>query len=351
MPVTVVVRTASGPNAGAEPSLTFDGSRVVIGRGAGSDVRLPDPSVSTRHATIRATGNDFAIVDEGSTNGTWVGGVRLNPQSPRAVKSGDLVRIGRVWLELVIGHKTATPDLGLATRDLAFALVQRAMDAVGDDTAPKVRVAEGPDIGEEILLAEEGRAYVIGRAETCDLPLADPDASREHAVVARRGGQILLRDMSSRNGVFLGESKLAPDRDVVWRAPTMARIGITVLALDEPVSAALAELEAAVDEAMREEDIPPQPSREPEPGPEPAVAQAPLSAPKSTRGPASRGPTSVAAPSLSGAAPIAEIAADTSQMTRVARPRKGWTMTDILVVTLAVGVIAASIAGLVWVLR
>ena len=166
MPVTVVVRTASGPSAGAEPSLTFDGSRVVIGRGAGSDVRLPDPSVSTRHATIRATGNDFAIVDEGSTNGTWVGGVRLNPQSPRAVKSGDLVRVGRVWLELVIGHKTATPDLGLATRDLAFALVQRAMDAVGDDTAPKVRVAEGPDIGEEILLAEEGRAYVIGRAET-----------------------------------------------------------------------------------------------------------------------------------------------------------------------------------------
>lgn len=349
MPVTVVVRTASGASAAAEPSLTFDGSRVVIGRGSGSDVRLPDPSVSTRHATIRANGNDYAIVDEGSTNGTWVGGVRLNPQSPRAVKTGDLVRVGRVWLEVVVGQKAATPDLGLATRDLAFALVQRAMDAVGDDTAAKVRVAEGPDIGEEIRLSEEGRAYVIGRAETCDLPLADADASREHAVVARRGGQVLLRDLGSRNGVYLGESKLAPDRDVVWRAPTMARIGITVLALDEPVSAALAELEAAADEAMREEDIPPSPNREPE-APEPADAPGPP--PASSRAPSSmRGPSSAAAPSLSGAAPIAEIAADTSQMTRVSRPRKGWTMTDVLVVTLAVGVIAASIAGLVWVLR
>jgi hypothetical protein len=38
-------------------------------------------------------------------------------------------------------------------------------------------------------------------------------------------------------------------------------------------------------------------------------------------------------------------------MTRVTRPRKGWTMTDVLVFTLAVGVISASIAGLVWVLR
>lgn len=340
MPVTVVVRTASGPSPQA-PSLTFDGSRIVIGRGSGSDVRLPDPSVSTRHATIRATGNDYAIVDEGSTNGTWVGGVKLQPQSPRLVKTGDLVRVGRVWLEVSIGQKAATPDLGLATRDLAFALVQRAMDAVGDDTIAKVRVAEGPDIGEELRLTEEGRAYVIGRAETCDLPLADADSSREHAVVARRGGQILLRDLGSRNGVFLGDAKLSPDRDVVWRAPTMARIGITVLALDEPVSAALAELEAAADEAMREDDVPPVPQP---PSAAPAPAPAPASSPTSRR--------STEPPASGGrAAPIAEIATDTSEMARVPRGKRGWTMTDFLVFTLALGVIAASIAGLVWVLR
>ena len=349
MPVTVAVRTASGPSPEA-PSLTFDGSRIVIGRGGGSDVRLPDPSVSTRHATIRATGNDYAIVDEGSTNGTWVGGVKLLPQSPRVVKSGDLVRVGRVWLELTIGQKAPTPDLGLATRDLAFALVQRAMDAVGDDTVTKVRVAEGPDIGEELRLCEEGRAYVVGRAETCDLPLADPDASREHAVIARRGGQILLRDLGSRNGVYLGDQRLTPERDVVWRAATMARIGITVLALDEPVSAALAELEAAADEAMREEDIP----RSPEEKPAAALPHEPAAgftaAPASRGGPASV-PPSTASPSMQGAAPIAQVAADTSDMVRIPRKKRGWSMTDVLVVTLALGVIAASLAGLVWVLR
>lgn len=348
MPVTVVVRTTSGPST--PPSLTFDGSRIVIGRGSGSDVRLPDPSVSTRHATIRATGNDYAIVDEGSTNGTWVGGVKLSPQSPRTVKSGDLVRVGRVWLELSIGQKAPTPDLGLATRDLAFALVQRAMDSVGDDTVAKVRVAEGPDIGEELRLAEEGRAYVIGRAETCDLPLADADASREHAVVARRGGQILLRDLGSRNGVFLGESRLTPDRDLVWRAPTMARIGITVLALDEPVSAALAELEAAADEAMRDEDAPPPPA---DAEAAPAAPPAPPSVPPPTSDPPV-GPTS-ARPStrrsVPAPAPVADIPTDTSRMARVPSKKRGWTMTDVLVVTLAVAVIGASIAGLVWVLR
>ena len=92
MPVTVLVLSAAptggtpGRPAPEGPSLTFDGERVVIGRGAGSDVPLPDPSVSVRHATIRATGTEYAIVDEGSTNGTWVGGVRLLPQTPRIVK-------------------------------------------------------------------------------------------------------------------------------------------------------------------------------------------------------------------------------------------------------------------------
>jgi hypothetical protein len=55
--------------------------------------------------------------------------------------------------------------------------------------------------------------------------------------------------------------------------------------------------------------------------------------------------------SLAGAAPIAEIASDTATMPRIAQTRRGWTMTDFLVVTLALGVIGASIAGLVWVLR
>ena len=349
MPVTVVVKSASRGASDAEaPSLTFDGTRVVIGRGTGSDVRLPDPSVSSRHATIRGGqggGSDYAIVDEGSTNGTWVGGVRLHPQSPRVVRTGDLVRVGRVWLELSIGQKAATQDLGLATRDLAFALVQRAMAAVGDDTTAKLRIAEGPDLGAELRLVEEGRVYVLGRAEGCDLPLADPDASREHAQVVRRGAQVLIRDLDSRNGVWLGEQKLTPGRDTTWKPPTMARIGVSVIALDEPVGAALAELEAAEDEALREEDVPAPPTATPPPAP--ATAEIPPSANEAEAAPASQ---VAAAPIASlGDGPPLEDASGRAARQRPAK--RAWTATDFLVMAVAVGVIGASIAGLVWVLR
>src|ERR1043165_1887230 len=99
MSLTVVIRSGEGQTPGAIP---FDAPRVVIGRGEGCEVRLPDPSVSHRHASLRQRGTDYVVMDEGSSNGTFVGPVRLSPQAPRMVRSGDLVRVGRIWLELRI---------------------------------------------------------------------------------------------------------------------------------------------------------------------------------------------------------------------------------------------------------
>ncbi len=349
MPVTVVVRSASGAGSGSPaereaPSLTFDGARIVIGRSDGSDVRLPDPSVSLRHASIRAQGAEYVIVDEGSTNGTWVGGVKLGPQTPRLVKSGDLVRLGRVWLELLIGQKAATPDLGLATRDLALALVRNAMDAVGDDTRARIRVVEGPDLGAELRLVDEGRAYLLGRGTSCDLPLADEDASREHATAMRRGGQVFLRDLGSRNGVFLGDMRLTPERDVVWRPTTMARIGVSVLALKEPVSLALAKLEALADEKLGDAEAPPPPPSPSMVNPPPPSAASQGALPESVHDPGQQAPIAeVMPPSRSGTAPTVPRAKP--------RGRKTWTPADVIVATVAMIVIGASIACLVWVLR
>src|SRR5580693_7280588 len=121
MPLTVIVRSAEGAR------MTFDATqRVVIGRGAGSDVRLPDASVSLRHASLRAQGADFVVVDEGSTNGTFVGSVRVAAQTSRIVRSGDRVRVGRAWLEIRIDLAPITRDVAAATRDIALALVSRA---------------------------------------------------------------------------------------------------------------------------------------------------------------------------------------------------------------------------------
>ncbi|MFO0734378.1 MAG: FHA domain-containing protein [Labilithrix sp.] len=335
MPVTIIVRR---DEQGESPSLTFDGARLLIGRSDGADVRLPDPSVSLRHATIRADAANYSIVDEGSTNGTSVGGVKLLPQTPRLLKTGDLVRVGRVWLEISIGQRAPTPDLALATRDLALAMVKKAMEAHGDDTRARIRVVEGPDLGTELTLAEDNRRYVLGRAERCDLPLADEDASREHAAVVRKNGQVFITDLQSSNGVRLGEQRLTPDRDTVWRAATMVRIGQSVLALEEPVGNMLADLAALPDEKLPAAEEPPPPS----------------SIPSSLR-PASAAPPATPPPAEpTAAAPIAEVPkTDSRSETTVVRrkSKRTWGTVDYAVVGVAIVIIGASLAGLVWVLR
>ena len=239
MPITVIVRCGDGE----ESRLTFDGIQgVVIGRGASSDVRLPDASVSHRHASLRANGADLILVDEGSTNGTFVGGVRVASRTSRLVRSGDLVRVGRVWLELRIEQHPVTRDLAMATRDLALLLVSRAMARAGEDRTVRLRVVEGIDREAVVGLETEGHSYLVGRAPHCDLPLSDTDASREHVRVIRRDLQVTVRDLGAKNGTWIAETRLVEGRETVWRPAQMMRIGRTVLALEEPVNDALAEI-------------------------------------------------------------------------------------------------------------
>ena len=62
-----------GDEIGGLHSLTKD--ETVIGRTAGCDIVIPEARVSRRHAVIRRTrpgGDEFEVVDLGSTNGTWI---------------------------------------------------------------------------------------------------------------------------------------------------------------------------------------------------------------------------------------------------------------------------------------
>jgi pSer/pThr/pTyr-binding forkhead associated (FHA) protein len=324
MPITVLVRSA----ARGEVRLTFDGTQsVVLGRGASCDVRLPDPSVSHRHASLRTQGTDFVLRDEGSTNGTFVGGIRIASRTSRIVRSGDMVRLGRAWIELILDQSPATRDVGAATRDMALALVSQALAAMGVDPTATLRVVEGRDQGLTLALAEEGRVYTLGRGAECDLPLADADASREHTQVVRRGAVITLRDLRSKNGTWLGESCLWADSEAVWRPALMVRIGRTVLALVEPVADALARIEDAPDEPMPPlENVPP-------PMPRAPAAEASVRAGHAVPGVAPTAPLPQRPPALAK------------------RRRAGWSTTDRMVMAAAISVLALSIAGLVWLLR
>jgi hypothetical protein len=90
------VLVVDGANKGERADLAQ--APILIGRGADAAIRLDDDYVSTRHARIAASGDQWFVEDLGSTNGTYIGSARIT--QPTTLTLGTQVRIGKTLLEL-----------------------------------------------------------------------------------------------------------------------------------------------------------------------------------------------------------------------------------------------------------
>jgi pSer/pThr/pTyr-binding forkhead associated (FHA) protein len=69
-----------------------------IGRGLAADLRLDESSVSRRHAILVPRPSGARILDDRSSNGTFVNGRRVQQED---LSNGDVVVIGRVVLRYI----------------------------------------------------------------------------------------------------------------------------------------------------------------------------------------------------------------------------------------------------------
>jgi FHA domain len=77
--------------------IVLDTSPITVGRGVTNDVPLPsDEYASTRHARFEPRRDGVWVEDIGSTNGTFVNGIRLTRD--RRLAPGDVVRVGETDL-------------------------------------------------------------------------------------------------------------------------------------------------------------------------------------------------------------------------------------------------------------
>jgi hypothetical protein len=84
--------------------------QLVIGRAASDvsddiDIDLTlygaqRQGVSRRHVMIIKEGNLLKVADLGSTNGTYLNGVRLQPHQPRLLRTGDRLSLGELVLKV-----------------------------------------------------------------------------------------------------------------------------------------------------------------------------------------------------------------------------------------------------------
>lgn len=64
--------------------------------------------VSRRHATLNNKSGLLSITDHNTVNGTFVNGLRIDPETPHVLTNGDKLKIGRVLLNINFVDKVLT---------------------------------------------------------------------------------------------------------------------------------------------------------------------------------------------------------------------------------------------------
>lgn len=93
----------SGPTAGK--AFPLEKTDLTLGRELNNDIVINDPEISRKHVHLFVQGSVFVIEDLGSTNGTFVNGVRLTV--PASLRPGDAITFGE---RITAVFEAAQPD-------------------------------------------------------------------------------------------------------------------------------------------------------------------------------------------------------------------------------------------------
>ncbi|CAN5925094.1 hypothetical protein BH11MYX4_BH11MYX4_29650 [soil metagenome] len=191
---------------------------LVVGRRARCDIRLDRGGVEDEHLRFD-DGTIVALAD------CIVGGVPLTRGARRLAVAGVEVCVGtaRFRLEHEPIETASVPTHQLALRAVADTRIH-----------PRVLVVQGPGIGDSIELVPGTLPATVGRSTDAALVTNDATVSRQHVRISRLGRDVLVEDLGSQHGSWLGSARLAPHRVAVWPPEKMLRLGTAVILHLEP---------------------------------------------------------------------------------------------------------------------
>lgn len=198
----------------------FSEGQLVIGRDPECGVVIDNAEVSSRHAVIEKKDGVFVIRDNGSTNGVFVNGKKVDQQS---LKYWDEIQIYNYILKFmaVSGlQETADPDLARdrttgqsGTREVAMSDVQELLKLRKQKKSAYLEILN-TDHDRSIYLLKEA-IFRIGRSTTCDLhtsgwfsPRVAVEIQRKedgYYLVSRRGGRVFRNGKAAAASIKLAD--------------------------------------------------------------------------------------------------------------------------------------------------
>ena len=163
-------------------------SEIVIGRDSKAQIRIEKPEISGLHLQLIFDGvSCLYAVDLGSTNGTFVNGLRISPGVQILVSPQDVLTIAAVnGTKLVFNPDFYTSANGRSSENANHS---------------KLTLDE---------LFKTKNTLTIGRNPDNDLVLSHASISRNHAKIERKGeGKFVIIDLDSMNGTFVNGHQIS----------------------------------------------------------------------------------------------------------------------------------------------
>ena len=221
-------------------SREFAVEQAAIGAGRASDneLVLDDISVSRRHARLTFDASQMTVEDLGSANGSYIGSQRLAPNMPSLVPGDQAARLGDIELRFVpaeaprpvrppsTGGEQATmvfgPPVG-ATSGGATSAGTAPDAASGSNRYGKLRI-KTPD-GKTREFGLDQPTVTVGRSADNQLAIDEISVSRRHARLSVESGRLMIEDLGSANGTFIGGQRLAPNNPGLVSEDQVVRVG------------------------------------------------------------------------------------------------------------------------------
>lgn len=231
---------------------------LVIGRGAGCEVRIETPGVSRRHALVAHRHGSIFIEDLSSRNGTYVNGQRV---TLRRLRDGDKIQVGPGALLRFSEHdlldvallralyESATKDglTKVANKQLYGEAIEREIGYARRHGTPLALVLFDVDHFKSI---NDGLGHAVGDRVLRDLAQLVERNVRTEDLVARVGGEefaVVLRGLNIAQAAQCAERirrlvESTPFLDGSTRIPVTISLGV---ASYEPSQSTQALYEAA----------------------------------------------------------------------------------------------------------
>ena len=152
-----------------------------------------------------------------------VGGLQLPARMRRLVLPGERIELGAFVLVPVGSAQDEQP----ATRALAFDLLGGEPEV---ETPVQLTCLTGTDAGRRFAIGDV--AMEIGRGEQAAIRLRDRAVSRRHARVLREGGQYVLEELDTPNGIYVNGARVC--RRAVLEGGELIEIGQSLLRFTAP---------------------------------------------------------------------------------------------------------------------